>query len=125
MCILTICPLLLALVFWWLLLALAALFQPAFDRALFAKRRWLIIAPPFEVVGQIFLKSLWRRARRVVDGHLRVDIVAVDVAFAIVQVFHQLRGGVANPERNRVVACLLHILLDAPVREIGRASCRE
>src|SRR5260370_15490758 len=91
------------------------LLQPLLNTGLFALPAWFVITLPFQALREILLKLNGRRALRIFDVHVFVVVVRVLIVFAVIEVFHQLRGRVANLERNRFVTGLLHVFLHAAV----------
>src|SRR5947208_14835067 len=91
------------------------LLQPLLNACLFALLAWFIITLPFQALREILLKLDGGWPLRIINLHLFVVVVGVLVVFAVIEVFHELGGCVANLEGNRVVTCLLHIFLDTAV----------
>src|SRR5579875_671459 len=70
-------------------------FQPLLNARLFSLMPWLVIAPPFQAFGQIFLKLYSRGSFGVFYLHFLIVVMSVLVVFAVIEVFHQLRRSIA------------------------------
>src|ERR1700719_3366951 len=75
---------------------LSPFLKPLFDTRLFSLVTRLVVTMPFQALRQIFLELFRGWSFGIVDLQLFVVIVGVFVILAVVQVFHQLRGRIAN-----------------------------
>ena len=91
------------------LLGFSPLLQPLLNTGLFALQAWFVVFLALQAFGQVFLHFCGRWPLGIINLHVFVEIVGVFVVFAVVEVFHQLRGRVADVQGNGIVACILYI----------------